>query len=393
MIKWTRLKQGDDVYILKSRKVSLLIMILVSFVLGQSSADIDTTTGADLDKAIVVTSSYAFVNNEVARGYVRFKDGFTLPSGGTVYLDIHDPVSGDIDLNNGTLVLEGNLRLDDGARIFATGGGVINLNGYTLFLDGNLELVDDLHIYSPFVSIFRTGTIDAQNNSIIFGASELINDRTVANDHIIYRNATLVFGHEALKLPGFSGVLSNSQFSTLDNVTIVHDGSTLPGSPEFITLYAGFIYVNRKFELTSNGSTIYLLFYDADQTMQINRGSEFLVGDNVLLTYQGGDPSFITKSSTWHCRNSSIQMFTLGAPSTLVLKKGTLKIEGNVKWSTTQSPSNNSTRNLQLGDGTVLNEQDLVILPGSTFEVTRQNVIDGSTVTTTAGALIYKGYM
>ena len=80
--------------------------------------------GAVLDgrvTPIYVESRYTFTNYEWARGNVYFRNGFDLPPGGTINLDINQEVGSDIYLKNGTLRLLGDLKLSSNTQIRETG--------------------------------------------------------------------------------------------------------------------------------------------------------------------------------------------------------------------------------------------------------------------------------
>lgn len=96
----------------------ILTIGIISFEVSLK-ANIDTTTGPDLDKAKVISTTYTFTNFELARGTVRLRQGFTIPFGVTATLDTHEPVSGPLTIN-GTLNLAGNLELTSDVSIVSS---------------------------------------------------------------------------------------------------------------------------------------------------------------------------------------------------------------------------------------------------------------------------------
>ena len=79
---------------------------------------------------IYLENRYTFTNYEWARGNVYFKNGFDLPVGGTIILDINQEVGADINLNSGTLSLSGNLDLSLNTGIRSS--GFIDAQGNTI---------------------------------------------------------------------------------------------------------------------------------------------------------------------------------------------------------------------------------------------------------------------
>ncbi|MCB9493377.1 MAG: hypothetical protein H6679_03820 [Epsilonproteobacteria bacterium] len=153
----------------------MIIFILLCFI------NISCLQAASLDgrttPTYIDTQMTSFASGNSARGWVYFRKGFKVPTGGTLTLELNVPVKGDIDLNGGRLILEKDLWLASGARI--TGSGLIEgINGNTvpdLPLFGH-DIYRSIHLTS---SLYITSTIsfelpDKANHIIINGHDNVL---------------------------------------------------------------------------------------------------------------------------------------------------------------------------------------------------------------------------
>ncbi len=127
---------------------------------------------------IEVDNTYSFSNGEYALGYVKFENGFDVPTNGTVILGVNKIVNGPINFNNGTIILEKNITL--GNDVTFNGDGYIKTNGNTIFLQGPLNLFDN-YFFSDQV-IFNglgTGFLACR-----IGSHLLITENTIAFIHM-----------------------------------------------------------------------------------------------------------------------------------------------------------------------------------------------------------------
>ena len=106
---------------------------------------------------IYLENRYTFTNFEWARGNVYFKNGFDLPFGGTVILDINQEVGADIRMMNGTLRLNGNLAFSHDASL--TGSGFIDAQNKAISFknDWVIKANERFIILSP-VTFFGVGS-------------------------------------------------------------------------------------------------------------------------------------------------------------------------------------------------------------------------------------------
>ena len=86
---------------------------------------------------IYLENRYTFTNFEWTKGRVYFKEGFDLPVGGTIFYGSSDLVNADINLNQGTIVFQGNLTLSSKATLRGT--GFLDLQHYALRLQNDLN--------------------------------------------------------------------------------------------------------------------------------------------------------------------------------------------------------------------------------------------------------------
>lgn len=106
------------------------------------------------NQAIYLTTHYTFTQGEWAKGFVTFLNGFDIPTNGTVYLDIHPPIQGQINFNNGTLVMKSDLNF--GPLIGLSGNGYIKSNNYSINYTGE---------FRPFGKIYFTDDVIFNGNN------------------------------------------------------------------------------------------------------------------------------------------------------------------------------------------------------------------------------------
>ncbi len=110
---------------MKLTYIFLLFYLSISSIVSPTTYD--TTTGPDLNKSIVVSTTNTFNDGEYARGFVKFAQGFTLTSTSPTnnyaptHIDVTEVVDGDIYLNGLTLYLDGDLYLGKNAVIHGPG--------------------------------------------------------------------------------------------------------------------------------------------------------------------------------------------------------------------------------------------------------------------------------
>lgn len=374
------MREGESVYERKS--IAILSFMVVPIFLSSSffnvRADLDGTTGTSIYEA----AQYNFANGEFASGFVRFAAGFKAPAGGTAFVGVHEPVSGIIDLNGGTIELTDNLILAPGAQILGDAVGAIHLNGYTLSFNSALALDGQVNIYAT-----PTGTIDGQGNRIVFKdpSDILFSDRDIPGDHMTYSN--IAFSNLdtfSFRPPGSStpSALPHTQQATLYNV--VFNARSVPSPLNIITIYSDILRIRGLviLNVTEPGVTYQVL--GSDGQMIIDSGATLFMGPSCQFVYAGKDPVFADHSARWYFNNSSMSIFEPTSQSR-VFKKGSLVIDGKVQWNMYPSLAG-----IVLGDGTKANEPNLEILSNAILEIV-PFIPSSPQFTFTTMQLIYNG--
>lgn len=200
---------------------------------------------ANLDGTITpifVDTTYTFTSGESALGFVYFKNGFDLPPGGTVSLDLTQRVDGPITLNGGTLILNNHIYLGEDTTI--SGSAFIDSQGHTIFFNGTKGITDQL--------IF-IGNVDIDGQGI---GRFNIRDSGIFN----FEQSTLVEFSDMsffLSQPSTSFKLSSNGVNTIrfSNVSIdLRRGATL-----FFTGTNFFIEGVRGLSIAGLGSTLEIL--------------------------------------------------------------------------------------------------------------------------------------
>ena len=106
------------------------------------------------NQAIYLTTQYTFTQGEWAKGFVTFSNGFDVPTGGTIYLDVNQPIQGGIKLNSGTIVMNGDLNC--GPSLGLSGDGYIKTNNYSINYIGE---------FRPFGKIYFTDDVTFNGNN------------------------------------------------------------------------------------------------------------------------------------------------------------------------------------------------------------------------------------
>ena len=113
-----------------------------------------------------------FTSGDSARGFVHFTKGFRLPANGTVSLSLaKTPVGGEIDLNNGTLILDDELFLNAGTTFVGT--GTIVGNGNAVHFLGNVKLLDG-ELRLTMTGLRNTITLDGHCHTLEVRRSSLV---------------------------------------------------------------------------------------------------------------------------------------------------------------------------------------------------------------------------
>lgn len=115
----------------------LIFAFFISVYSKKLAAILDGRTG---NFPIELDATYSFSNFEWARGYVKFKNGFDVPPGGTIFLGINQPINGPINLNGGTIILEKKITLNEDVSF--SDSGYFKTNNKKIFFTGDLNLTN-----------------------------------------------------------------------------------------------------------------------------------------------------------------------------------------------------------------------------------------------------------
>ena len=147
------------IFIIFKRFVKIITLLLLLEKPGLILASLD-----GLISPQQIDNSYSFSNGEWARGFIKFKNGFDVPLNGTVYVGVNQRTGGNINLNNGTLVLTSDLHLGYNSKII--GNGFIKTNNYNCYSAGTIRFIGNIYIDDNFTlnglnnSTFETTTAD-----------------------------------------------------------------------------------------------------------------------------------------------------------------------------------------------------------------------------------------
>jgi len=184
--------------------IAILLINMGSSLSASSLAAYDNQT-------IYKTTNHVFSHNDIAQGFVRLNDGFTVMPSSCVTMDTVFSVSGGIDLREtSTIRLLKDLKFDSGVTL--TTGGNIDGRGHTLILNG------DFRIPANKVLHFNGDTIlDARGHEIVIGENaEIFVDTNVT---LTIANATVKTTHNVLTYPAIRCGAINSKLA-LNNVTL-----------------------------------------------------------------------------------------------------------------------------------------------------------------------------
>ncbi|KKQ49178.1 MAG: hypothetical protein US69_C0008G0008 [candidate division TM6 bacterium GW2011_GWF2_38_10] len=191
------------------------VFTLSAQIINSGAWELSSHTSTTLDSGtyapsgLVYNDQVALENNNHYCGVIYFNHGFSLDSGHVAYLDLLQPVSGDIDLNDtASLVLENDLVLAPGVQLLS--GGTIEADGATLLLQGDCTIPA-----SKILTLQGTITIDGNGNKLIFADDAQL--KAASDAIIVMKNMTLKTTGTTNTLPlidnGASGCLV-----TLDNI-------------------------------------------------------------------------------------------------------------------------------------------------------------------------------
>jgi WD40 repeat protein len=227
------------------------LCVLIPIASGALSLNASSITAYN-NQTAYVTTNHVFRNNEVAQGFVRLNNGFTVMPHACVNMDVVFSVSGDIDLREtSTIRLLKDLKFDSGVTL--TTGGNIDGRGHTLILNGDFRIPDGKVLH------FNGNTIiDAHGHEIVIGENAEI---------FVDTNVTLTIANAIIK--------------------------TLRNAPTYPALRCG--------ALTSKLALDNVIFAPSDdfwfQSGQLFVHNDVMITGTSAVVYHSPVPSYITKNS------------------------------------------------------------------------------------------------
>ncbi len=295
----------------------------------------------------VVTAQATLSGASDATGYVRFDEGFILPSNNTFTVDIVPAVYGQIDMNGtGTLSLSRDLSLGSDATIINSGS--IAGNGNALFLSNDLSYDSGS---AKTLTISENLIVDGQGHTLTIGSSNVI---AIANAKTLtLKNMTLVLTSSSTAFTlgnGSSGlVLENVRVLFNSNYTFTTGTVTIKG----LTTFASNLGDAKTFTYSSQGNftiaATATLLLDHNMTFKHN----YATTDNFIFT------------------NRSSRLLMIGA--TFESAARTLKLQSGTLIADHRSYLKGSgSGNITLGDTS--NRLYVIFLPAASLEVTGNTV-------------------
>lgn len=217
---------------------------------------------------IVLDTRYSFTNFELARGFVHFRNGFDLPPGGTVILQLDGncPVFNAIYLNGGTLIINNELTLGSNVRIQGNG-----------FLIGQPQSSSQATIFFQTFFTYTAGNYIKISNSLSFKSSTWGMIDFLSGSVLDARGADFLgFTHCSLIVRGNSIMMPEGSLSKL----YFSDCNIFPGSGQATVFATPTVYFQGKnlISVVSKG-------FQLKNISLVNHGSlEIGSGSNVTLS-------------------------------------------------------------------------------------------------------------
>jgi len=230
-------------------RMGIVVMALHSTLVASSITAYDNQTAYK-------TTNHVFSHNDIAQGFVRLNDGFTVMPHSCVTMDTVFTVSGGIDLREtSTIRMLKDLEFDSGVTL--TTGGNIDGRGHTLILNG------DFRIPAGKVLHFNGDTIiNACGHEIVIGENaEMFVDTNVT---LTIANAVLKTTRNAPTYPALRCGALTSKLA-LDNVTfapvgdfLFEKGQLFVHNDVLVTGTSAFVYNSPVPSFITKNSCLYL---------------------------------------------------------------------------------------------------------------------------------------
>ena len=361
---------------------TILWGIGLSMVGGQLSAvSIITTATGGATTSGYQGAAYSLTSGDVMRGFIMFKNGFTIPDPGTVFYDAEGPVYGNITFgstgaNTSTLQLGSDLRLGT-TGWFAQTSGINAIDGCPIVTagiggPGNSILMGGDQTLGFGLTITSSLTIDGCGHTLTVNSSGLftLDNRatlTLKNMNIITSVPNL-FARTASKA-GYVG-LENVNIYLTQNSALFGDSATSLG----MTRIQGLVGIYGPYSATAS-STRFDNPCGSKCNILINSGSTLYVGPGVTFDLSG---LALPSANKIGMQDSTSVLWLDGCTLTcnvatagqqgLVLSKGTVLLDDKVVISDLNGSgiaNADITKGLIFGDGTTANDIDVRVLGGA----------------------------
>lgn len=258
--------------------------------------------GSNLDgtaSPVYKNQHHVFSNGEIAKGFVRLNNGFTILPGARATMDTVVSVSGPIDLRRtGRLQLVTDLQLDSGVTL--SSGGYLGGRGYTLDFSGSFTIPrsEVLHIISDTVIDGHGGTLFLDSHANLF----IEQDVTLTLRNLFVRSKI----NSPFLPPLVCG--GNSARLALDNVGIKL-------TDDFVFL-KGQLFVHRDVFITGTNHFVYKspkpLFIDNQSILAFDIGTSFTFAptstDQKLLVFKDATSGLYLNGSTFNTTSTGVRL-------------------------------------------------------------------------------------
>lgn len=331
------------------------------------SVSYDTTTGADLDKALVVAAAWQPAVNDYAKGAVALEGGIITEGANNLHrMNVLFPVDGTIDLMRGGFELRNELHIGSGANIL---GGYVGRDGSGRIMgQGNVVVLDDDMTLTAGALIF-TGTagatLDGQNHTLTLGTGVLADDGSIIVDThgstVMISNLT-IRGLAANKLRCLDGTGT----FTFKNVCLLQDANYSFTVGHFDVLE----------DLTLRGSNTNFTYKSSKQSKICSWGM-LVLDTGVTFSYDPvsnnrGLLAFADASSALLMRGASLASTRTG----LQLTKGHLILENKNYFRNDGAMS--ASQGISIGNGTASDDIKVSFFPGASINLLSGELVNNN---------------
>ncbi|MFA6263876.1 MAG: hypothetical protein WCW33_05910 [Candidatus Babeliales bacterium] len=390
---------------MKCSRLLLLLMYCMSFFSSNSidATSYDTTSGVDLNKAIVVAAQIP-MSGDVLLGTVEAKAGINLSGSATIGTNL--PVRKSIVFNGFTGILmtndlhlagdNGSFLLDNSASAGYFGTSIVGNNQYTIYLDSDVTISGIYPIYLSDV------IIDGQGHEIDFTHS--INGGVVlSRNGAIIKNVTLknVWFSQESGTGNFLIEGANSDFDsstvTFDNVNIIarkfHPFAFDFNAADYPDVVAhqhiniknnvvlsnfGNFTINNRFSGPS-GFGLFTILNNSNlvvenSTLSLGTTSIITSPDHVLFfVFESDTAGLVLNNAAFVVDNNNFDN-NFAFDATVTLSVGTIMVKGNSYLEADSLLRRNGKSSLRIGSGvSTAGDMNIIIDPGATLNLVSTN--------------------